>query len=46
MDDAPWLHVIDLPTLISVKTHAGRAKDRLMLPLLVATLEESGKRGG
>ncbi|MBI4956499.1 MAG: hypothetical protein HY908_31070 [Myxococcales bacterium] len=46
VDEAARLRVIDLPTLIAVKTRAGRAKDRLMLPLLVATLEERGKRGG
>jgi predicted nucleotidyltransferase len=32
--------VLDLPTLIEVKTHAGRAKDKAVLPLLLALLGE------
>jgi len=40
MDEGRLLHVLDLPTLISVKTKAGRPKDRLVLPLLMATLQE------
>jgi hypothetical protein len=32
------LRVLDLPTLIEVKTQAGRAKDRTMLPTLIALL--------
>lgn len=32
--------VLDLKTLIEVKTAAGRAKDRLMLPVLLALLQE------
>jgi hypothetical protein len=32
------LRVLDLPTLIEVKTAAGRAKDRAMLPTLIALL--------
>ncbi len=32
--------VVDLPTLIELKTRAGRPKDRMALPILVATLEE------
>jgi hypothetical protein len=39
------LRVLDLPTLIRAKTKAGRAKDRMMLPILIATLEERGKSG-
>ena len=39
-DDGLSLHVLDLPTLIEIKAHAGRAKDRLMLPVLIATLKE------
>lgn len=39
-DDGLSLHVLDLPTLIEIKARAGRAKDRLMLPVLIATLEE------
>lgn len=34
------LRVLDLPTLIEVKTDAGRAKDRAMLPTLIALLRE------
>jgi hypothetical protein len=39
------VRVVDLPTLIELKTLAGRPKDRLTLPVLVATLEER-IRGG
>lgn len=38
------LRVLDLPTLISVKTKAGRAKDRMVVPILVATLQERTAR--
>lgn len=34
------VRVLNLPKLIAVKTQAGRPKDRLVLPLLIATLEE------
>lgn len=34
------LPVLDLETLIEVKTSAGRSKDRLMLPVLLALQEE------
>ena len=44
-DGSLTLHVLDLPTLIEVKTRAGRPKDRIALPLLLATLEERGRRG-
>jgi hypothetical protein len=37
--DVP-VRVVDLPTLIELKTKAGRPKDRLTVPILVATLEE------
>jgi hypothetical protein len=37
------LRVLDLPTLIAVKTKAGRPKDRVMLPILIATLQERDK---
>jgi hypothetical protein len=37
------LRVLDLPTLIAVKTKAGRPKDRMVLPLLIATLQERDK---
>src|ERR1044071_6581557 len=39
-DEGRVLHVLDLPTLIEVKTKAGRPKDRVALPILVATLQE------
>jgi len=32
-----------LPTLIAVKTRAGRPKDRVVLPILIATLQERDK---
>jgi hypothetical protein len=35
--------VLDLPTLIAVKTKANRPKDRIVLPVLVATLQERNK---
>jgi hypothetical protein len=38
------LRVLDLPTLIDVKAKTGRAKDRAVLPVLIATLEESSKK--
>jgi len=34
------VRILDLETLIEVKTAAGRAKDRLMLPVLLALLDE------
>lgn len=42
-DEGRLLRVLDLPTLIAVKTKAGRPKDRLVLPILIATLEERDK---
>ena len=33
---------MDLPTLIELKTKTGRAKDRLMLPVLIALAEQLG----
>ena len=36
------LLVLDLPTLIEVKTAVGRARDRLVLPLLIALLDRQG----
>ena len=38
-DEGLVLRVLDLPTLIEVKTAANRAKDRLVLPVLLALLE-------
>ena len=39
------VRVLSLARLIAAKTHAGRPKDRAMLPLLIATLDEQTKRG-
>jgi hypothetical protein len=39
-DDGLSLRVLDLPTLISVKAKAGRPKDRMVVPILITTLEE------
>ena len=43
VDEGRPLRVLDLPTLIAVKTNAGRPKDRMVLPILIATLEERDK---
>jgi hypothetical protein len=43
VDEGRQLRVLDLPTLIAVKTKAGRPKDRLALPILIATLQERDK---
>lgn len=40
------LRLLDLPTLIEIKTAAGRLKDRMVIPVLIATLEERKKRSG
>jgi hypothetical protein len=32
--------IVDLPTLIDLKRKTGRAKDHLMLPVLIALAEE------
>ena len=37
------VRVLDLPTLIEVKAGAGRAKDRLAVPILLALLERGGE---
>ncbi len=39
-DETFQIQVLDLPTLIEVKAGAGRAKDRLLLPILLALQEE------
>jgi hypothetical protein len=39
-DEGSEFQVLNLPTLIDIKTKTGRAKDRLMLPVLVALAEE------
>jgi len=41
IDEGRPLRVLDLPKLIAVKTKVARPKDRMMLPILVATLEET-----
>ena len=41
LDQEPFpVRVITLPRLIAAKSRAGRPKDRLALPLLIATLDE------
>jgi hypothetical protein len=45
-DGSISLRVLDLPALIEVKTKAGRPKDKLALPLLLATLDERLRRAG
>ncbi|MCP4204397.1 MAG: hypothetical protein GY769_21005 [bacterium] len=39
-DETLRIRVLDLPTLIEVKAGAGRAKDRLLMPVLLALQEE------
>jgi hypothetical protein len=39
-DEGIEFRVIDLPTLIEIKEKTGRAKDRLMLPVLLALSDE------
>jgi hypothetical protein len=39
-DGAISIDVLDLPTLIEVKTAAGRARDRLVVPVLLALLAD------
>jgi hypothetical protein len=41
-DGTRRIRVIDLPTLIEIKTTAGRAKDRLVVPMLLAALRQRG----
>ena len=43
IDEGLQLRVLDLPTLIAVKAKAGRPKDRMALPILIATLQERDK---
>lgn len=43
VDGRTRISVVDLPTLIEIKTEAGRAKDRLVLPVLLALLAKSGE---
>jgi hypothetical protein len=42
-DEGLSLRVLDLPTLVEMKTKAGRPKDRVALPILIATIEERQK---
>lgn len=41
LDETTWIRILDLATLIVTKQETGRAKDRLILPLLRRTLEET-----
>jgi hypothetical protein len=41
-DGASQIRVLDLDTLIAVKTEAGRARDKLVLPILLALRERLG----
>ena len=43
-DEGRLLYVLDLPVLIEVKTKAGRPKDRIVLPILIATLQERDRQ--
>ena len=43
--DTLHLRVLDLPTLARVKTEAGRPKDLLAVPIIIAAEEERKKRG-
>ena len=43
--DTLHLRVLDLPTLARVKTEAGRPKDPLAVPIIIAAYEERKKRG-
>ena len=41
-DEGVHFRIVDLPTLIDLKRKTGRAKDHLMLPVLIALAEELG----
>lgn len=43
-NDSFQLRVLDLQRLIAVKARAGRPKDRAVLPVLMATLDEQKRR--
>lgn len=43
-DGTRQVRVIDLPTLIEIKTTAGRAKDRVVVPMLLELLRERERR--
>lgn len=40
LDEATWIRILDLGTLIVTKQLTGRDKDKLVLPILQRTLEE------
>lgn len=44
-DEGRSVRVIDLVTLIEIKSEAGRARDRLVLPLLLALLRDREQQG-
>jgi hypothetical protein len=44
IDKCAWVHVLNLETLIELKEQLGGEKDRAMLPLLRATLQEKKRR--
>jgi len=44
-DGALQLRVLDLPTLIAIKSGSGRVRDQLILPLLLALARERGPGG-
>ena len=43
-DGSVEIRVLDLETLIAVKTAAGRARDKLILPILLALRDRPGRR--
>jgi hypothetical protein len=44
-DGSLRLRVLDLPTLIAIKSGSGRVRDQLILPLLIALERERGQGG-
>jgi hypothetical protein len=40
LDETTWIRILDLATLIVTKQETGRVKDRIVLPILISTLEE------
>jgi len=45
VDEDRQVRVIDLVTLIEIKSEAGRARDRLILPVLLALLRDREQQG-
>lgn len=43
-DGTSHIRVLSLSRLIGIKQQSGRAKDRIMLPVLIATLEERDRK--